>query len=253
MRPPGYGQSVTRGHLVRARPALSVRCPLCEVTAASSIALAMHVEAAHFEQPGPGRIAGFRRSADTTRGRIVVPVRIDHDLRVLLDLVIALADRGHLTVDLVAVPTGADTRALCSVLRAMSEAASCRGVPSARWRLLEPGLPVQRILADLDREPPDLVCLPAARPGEVWAGAGDVAGELVRRSPVAMLLIGPGAVPVLSVPPVPPVLLRSIVDEPYGEIGRRCDELVRRLGLTVYRRPCSVEPERELVLHVPVS
>lgn len=244
----------------------TLRCPLCRATAASRDELRAHVDDVHHEHPGPGHLTGFRRAVGTTRGRILVPVRVDHDQRLLLDLVVELSRHGHAMLDFVSVPDDDDDRLVVSVLRALSEASCCRGAPSARWRLLDTGPPVERLLDDLDDldgsngsdgsdgidgARPDLVCLPAARPGAEWEGPGDVAGALVRRAPVPVLLVGPGAVPVLSVPPVPPVVLRSVADEPFHEIGRRSDALVRRLGLSVYRRPRSVDPDHELVLHVP--
>ena len=210
-----------------------------------------HVEAAHLPQPRPGQLSGFRRAVGTTRGRILVPVSVEHDLRLLLDLVVELGRHGYLMLDFVSVPAEADDPLVIPVLRALSEASCCRGVPSARWRLLEAGPPAERLLLDVVTDRPDLVCLPAARPGTTWTGRGDVAGELVRLAPVAVLLIGPGAVSVLSVPPVPPVVLRSSVDESFRDVGRRSDDLVRRLGLSVYRRSGPIDPERELVLVVP--
>lgn len=236
------------------------RCPLCRATAVSRDELRAHVDDVHREHPGPGHLTGFRRAVGTTRGRILVPVRVDHDQRLLLDLVVELSRHGHAMLDFVSVPDEDDVGLVASVLRALSEASCCRGVPSACWRLLDAGSPVERLLDDLDGSNgpdgpdgarPDLVCLPAARPGAEWEGPGDVAGALVERAPVPVLLVGPGAVPMLSVPPVPPVVLRSVADEPFDEIGRRSDALVRRLGLSVYRRPRSVDPDHELVLHVP--
>lgn len=153
------------------------RCPLCGMSATTRDQMREHVEEAHLHQARPGQLSGYRRDVATTRGRVLVPVTLEHDSSEQIDLVIDLARRAYLTLDFVAVPAGTDDRCIIAVLRAVTEMACARGVPSARWRLLGVGPISDRLLEDVRDQPPELVCIPRDRS----VTAGDAAFATVRR------------------------------------------------------------------------
>lgn len=142
----------------------ALRCPICGMSATTRDQMREHVEDTHLHQHRPGQLSGYRRAVATTRGRILVPVSLEQDSSDQIDLVIDLARRAYLMLDFVAVPADSDDRCITAVLRAVTEMACGRGVPSARWRLLGIGEISDRLLEDVRRQPPELVCVPRDRP-----------------------------------------------------------------------------------------
>lgn len=173
------------------------RCPICGMSATTRDQMRAHVEEAHLHQARPGQLSGFRRAVTTTRGRILVPVALDHDSTEHLEFVNDLARRAYLTLDFVAVPIGRDDPCVVSVLRAVTEIACGRGVPSARWRLLGPGPLSQRLLDDVREQPPELICLPTDRVGSTFTTVRRRTEELTRRFGVAIDDLASAAAPSL--------------------------------------------------------
>lgn len=173
------------------------RCPICGVSVATLDELRAHVEESVVHRSRPGQMSGFRQAVDTTRGRILVPVALERGAVHQFERVVGLARHGYLMLDFVSVPRERDDHRVMAVLRAVSEMACRQGVPSARWRLLQPGSPVDRLIEDVRADRPDLVCLPGVVSDATSADSS------------------PG-------------------EHSFATVRRRVDELTRRLGVAVH-------------------
>jgi nucleotide-binding universal stress UspA family protein len=209
-------------------------CPICELRFAWVTELRDHLEHDHAERLQPGRFTSYRPPTATARGTVTVPLDPDRELAtVTLDTAVALARQAHLALELVAVPHPETRTTTTAFLRAAARRLESRGLASERWQMLPDGPPAQTILTHLSQLTPDLVCMAtrsSRAAGELLFGS--VSSEVVRHSPVPVVLVGP------HVPAAPEVVERIVVCLDGSDLAEHMlavtDAVATRLGAELF-------------------
>lgn len=166
-------------------------CPRCELRFASVVDLQDHLGRDHQRRPEPpSEPAPVRRWPDP----VVVPLdptrpQVDRALHVAA----ALARRGGLPLQLVAVATDKAGKVACdAMLRSKARLAHQLGTDAVGHLTLEGAEPASAVLDHVATQPCSFLCLASrARSAFGEAVLGSVSEQIVRRSPVPVVLVGP--------------------------------------------------------------
>ncbi len=165
-------------------------CPHCELRYPTVAEWRDHVEHAHTPpEPSP------RPAAPT--GRLVVALDPTRAAGPEVAVAAAAAHQTGQTLDLVAVAApGLGRSPADAFLRARVPEARRADVGTIAWSVLEGGKPADVLIDHVTGEPGTVLCLGTRARGPVRELLlGSVSGEVLRRSPVPVLLVGPRCVP----------------------------------------------------------
>jgi nucleotide-binding universal stress UspA family protein len=168
-------------------------CPICDLRFAWITELREHLEHDHAERLQPGRFTTYRPPTGTSRRTVTVPLDPDRELAsVTLDTAVTLARQGHLSLEVVAVPHPETRTTTAAFLRAAARRLEVCGVVNQRSQMLPDGAVARVLLEHLSQVTPDLVCM-STRSGRAASELlfGSVSSEVVRHSPVPVVLVGP--------------------------------------------------------------
>ena len=165
-------------------------CPHCELRYPTVAEWRDHVEQAHTPpEPSP------RPAAPT--GRLVVALDPTRAAGPEVAVAAAAAHQTGQTLDLVAVAApGLGRSPADAFLRARVPDARRADVGTIAWSVLEGGKPADILIDHVTGEPGTVLCLGTRARGPVRELLlGSVSAEVLRRSPVPVLLVGPRCVP----------------------------------------------------------
>jgi nucleotide-binding universal stress UspA family protein len=209
-------------------------CPLCELRFAWITELRDHLDHDHAERLQPGRFTSYRPPTATSRGVVTVPLDPDRELAtVTLDTAVMLARQAQLGVELVAVPHPETRTTTTAFLRAAAHRLEGRDLTGERWRLLPDGDVAATLLDHLANARPDLVCM-SSRSSRAASELlfGSVSAEVLRRSPVPVVVVGPH---VTAAPHRVSQVVVCLDGSEYGEHALEvADAVAARLGIELF-------------------
>jgi nucleotide-binding universal stress UspA family protein len=209
-------------------------CPLCELRFAWMSELRDHLDHDHAERLQPGHFTSYRQPTATSRGTVTVPLDPDRGLATItLDTAAVLARQGHLDVEIVAVPRPESHTTATASLRAATHRLEGHDLVGERWRLLSDGDVAATLLDHLVSERPDVVCM-TSRSSRAATELlfGSVSSEIVRHSPVPVVLVGPH---VATAPSRVSQVVVCLDGSEYGEHALAVtDAFAERLGLELF-------------------
>ena len=165
-------------------------CPHCELRYPTVAEWRDHVEHAHTPPEPPTR-------PSVPTGRLVVALDPTRTAGPEVAVAAAAAHQTGQTLDLVAVAApGLGRSPADAFLRARVPDARRADVGTIAWSVLEGGKPADILIDHVTGEPGTVLCLGTRARGPVRELLlGSVSAEVLRRSPVPVLLVGPRCVP----------------------------------------------------------
>ncbi len=175
------------------RPDAIHLCPHCELRFPTVAEWRDHIEHAHAPAAPPTR-------PSTPTGRLVVALDPARAAGPEVAVAAAAAHQTGQTLDLVAVPApGLGRGPADAFLRARVHESRLAEVGTIAWSVLEGGKPAEVLLDHVTGDPGTVLCLGTRARGPVRELLlGSVSAEVLRRSPVPVLLVGPQCRPPAS-------------------------------------------------------